>query len=215
MTRRRFLGSRSLATPIPTMLRLVAITDDLRDGVDGLVARAAAAVRGGATMVHLRLEDVDARDLVRVARALVGALPVPVIVNGRADVALASGAAGVHVGVHDIPPAALRRITPPGFLIGASIGSEKDVASASHADYVNIGPVFPVGTGGDDALGIDEFGRLAKLVAVPAVAIGGINAGNGRQVFEAGAAGVAAIRAIFTASDPERAARALSSAIGS
>ncbi|HVP70533.1 MAG TPA: thiamine phosphate synthase, partial [Gemmatimonadaceae bacterium] len=70
-------------------LRLVAITDDLRDGVDGLRARAERAVNGGATMIQLRLKDADARTLVEVAKALVRALPrVPVIVNDRLDVAL-------------------------------------------------------------------------------------------------------------------------------
>src|SRR5262249_26341342 len=86
----------SLVLPSPDCLRLIAITDDLRDGVDGLHARAAAAVRGGATMIQLRLKDLDPRDLLVVARALVS-LPVPVIVNDRADVALAAGAAGAHV----------------------------------------------------------------------------------------------------------------------
>src|SRR4030095_4660306 len=71
---------------IPASLRLIAITDDLRDGVDGLVGRARAAARGGATMIQLRLKDVDSRELVAIARALVAALPVPVIVNDRADV---------------------------------------------------------------------------------------------------------------------------------
>src|SRR5688572_30349016 len=84
---------------ISDSLRLVAITDDIRDGRDGLVDRASRAVRGGATMVQLRLRDIDARELVDIARALVRALPVPVLVNSRADVALAAGAAGVHLGI--------------------------------------------------------------------------------------------------------------------
>src|SRR5690242_12695840 len=107
---------------MPDCLRLVAITDDLRDGTDGLVGRAAAAVRGGATMVQLRLKDIDPRELVQVARALVRALPVPVVVNDRADIALAAAAAGVHVGVDDLPASALRAVVPAGFIIGASVG---------------------------------------------------------------------------------------------
>ena len=203
--------------PIPDALRLVAITDDLRDRRAGLVARAKAAVRGGATMVQLRLEDIDPRDLVAIARALVEALPVPLVVNARADVALAAGAAGVHVGTDDIPAAALRRVVPPGFVIGASVGTEDEVSNAAGADYVGIGPVFGAVRGPEPtgAIGVAEFTRLARLTGLPAIGIGGIDELNARQLREAGASGVAVIRAIFAAPDPERAARALSSAIGS
>lgn len=197
-------------------IRLIAITDDIRDGVDGLVRRAAAAVRGGATMIQLRLKEVDPRDLLIVARALVSALPVPVIVNDRADVALAAGAAGVHVGIDDIPATALRRVVPPGFIIGASVGNDAEVPGAVGADYVGIGPIFPTASKSDagDAIGAAEFTRLARRAARPAVAIGGIDASNVRQALDAGANGVAVIRAIFAAPDPERAAQALSSATG-
>jgi thiamine-phosphate pyrophosphorylase len=200
---------------IPDSLRLVAITDDLRDGIDGLGARAAAAVRGGATMIQLRLKDLDPRDLLLAARALVS-LPVPVIVNDRADVALAAGAAGAHIGVGDVPALALRRVMPPGFIIGASVGTDDEVAASAGADYVGIGPVFPTTTRTDVgvALGLPEFTRLAQRTGLPAVAIGGINASNYRDALGAGACGVAVIRAIFAAPDPERAARELSSATG-
>ena len=168
-------------------------------------------------MVQLRLEDIDPRDLVAIARALVEALPVPLVVNARADVALAAGAAGVHVGTDDIPAAALRRVAPPGFVIGASVGTEDEVSNAAGADYVGIGPVFgavsrPEAAG---AIGVEEFTRLARLTGLPAIGIGGIDELNARQLREAGASGVAVIRAIFAAPDPERAARALSSATGS
>lgn len=201
----------------PESLTLVAITDDLRDGRDGLVARAAAAVRGGATMIQLRLKDADARTQVEVARALLTALPptVPLIVNDRADVALAAGATGVHVGTDDLPVAAVRRIVPPGFIIGASVGSDAEVAGARGADYVGIGPVYATASKADAgaAIGVEEFARLAALCALPAVAIGGIDATNAAPVMAAGAHGVAVIRAIFGASDPEAAARALRSAL--
>ena len=202
--------------PSSDTLRLVAITDDLRDGIDGLAARAAAAVRGGATMIQLRLEDADSRDLLAAARALV-ALRVPVIVNDRADVALAAGAAGVHLGSEDLPVSAVRRIAPPGFVIGASVGSDDDVAIAAGADYVGIGPVFATTdrAGSGFALGVAEFERLARRTGLPTIAIGGIDVTNCRDALGAGAVGVAVIRAIFAARDPEAAARALSSAIGS
>src|SRR5579862_3102331 len=117
--------------------RLIAITDNLRDGWDGLIARATAAARGGATMIQLRLKEEDARTLCEIARALVAALPadVPLVMNDRADVALASGAAGVHVGADDLPVSTLRQIVPAGFVIGTSVGSDDEAANALQADY--------------------------------------------------------------------------------
>jgi thiamine-phosphate pyrophosphorylase len=195
----------------PKTLKVLAITDDIRDGPAGLVARANAAVRGGATMVQLRLKDVDGRTLVEVARALVAALPVPVLVNDRADVALAAGAAGVHLGAEDVPASALRAAVPPEFIIGASVGSDDELANAGGADYVGIGPVFATASKRDagDAIGIEEFRRLAALTGLPAVAIGGITPENAGGLISAGASGVAVIRAIFAADDPTAAARSL------
>src|SRR5688572_33221764 len=127
-------------------------------------------------MVQLRLKDLDPRELAQVAHALVTALPIPVVVNDRADVALAAGAAGVHVGVDDIPAAALRRVVPDGFIIGASVGSDDELPYARGADYVGIGPVFATTSKPDagDAIGVEEFARLARLAGVPAIGIGGI-----------------------------------------
>jgi len=196
-------------------LRLVAITDDLRDGVDGLRARAERAVNGGATMIQLRLKDADARTLVEVAKALVRALPrVPVIVNDRLDVALVAGAAGVHVGPDDLPAAAVRRLVPEGFVVGASVGSDAEIVLARGADYVGIGPLYETASKPDAgrAIGPVAFARLAKACRIPAVAIGGIDASNAGAAMRAGAAGVAVIRAVFGAPDPEGAARAIRAA---
>lgn len=195
----------------PAALTLVAITDDLRDGVGGLAARAASAVRGGATMVQLRLKHASGRELVEVARRLVQSLPVPVIVNDRADVALAAGAAGVHLGVEDLPVAAVRAIAPPGFVVGASFGGDAELAHASGADYVGIGPVYATLSKSDagSAIGVDGFARLRQLGGMPALAIGGVTAANAAPLREAGAAGVAVIRAVLGAPDPEAAARAI------
>jgi len=197
-------------------LRLVAITDDLRDGADGLRARAERAVNGGATMIQLRLKDADARTLVEVAKALVRALPrVPVIVNDRLDVALVAGAAGVHVGPDDLPAAAVRRLVPEGFVVGASVGSDAEIVLARGADYVGIGPLYETASKPDAgrAIGPVAFARLAKACRIPAVAIGGIDASNAGAAMRAGAAGVAVIRAVFGAPDPEGAARAIRAAV--
>jgi thiamine-phosphate pyrophosphorylase len=199
----------------PAILRLVAITDNIRDGQAGLIARAAAAAHGGATCIQLRLKDVSARDLVGVARELVRAVGVPVVVNDRADVAIAAGAAGVHLGADDLPPAAVRRIAPDGFIIGVSVGNDAEVENSDGADYAGIGPFFATASKGDagKAIGAEGFARLATAAGLPAVAVGGVTAENASIAVEAGAVGIAAIAGVFGSSDPEASARRLRSAI--
>jgi thiamine-phosphate pyrophosphorylase len=200
----------------PKILRLVAITDDVEDQRSTLVDRVAAAVRGGATSVQVRLKRATPREVVEITKAIVSKVPVPVIVNDRADIALAAGAAGVHVGEADLPVTAIRRFAPAGFIIGASLGAEAELANAKEADYVGIGPLFATDTKDDAgrAIGIDGFRKFAELAGRPAVAVGGLTADRAAQVIAAGGAGVAVINAIFKGSDPERAARSIAAAIG-
>jgi len=198
-------------------LRLMVLTDPVllrgRDTVD--VCRRAIADGGGATMIQLRWKDATPMDLLQVARALVLALPVPVIVNDRVDVALAAGAAGAHLGQDDPPLDALRPEVPPGFLLGISVGSalEAERVRAWPADYWSIGPCFVTGNKADAgaALGPDGFAALARLApeAMPVIGIGGITAENAGSIVRAGAVGVAVIGAVLGAGDPERAARDL------
>jgi len=200
----------------PKILRLVAITDDAEDRRATLVDRVAAAVRGGATSVQVRLKSATSREVVEITRAIMSKVSVPVIVNDRADIALAAGAAGVHVGEADLPVAAIRRFVPADFIVGASLGSDAEVANAKDADYVGIGPVYGSDTKSDagSAIGVEGFKRLAALVAHPALAVGGITADRALQITVAGAAGVAVINAIFKADDPETATRAIANSIG-
>lgn len=205
----------------PAALRLIAVTDSLRDGMDGLSRRAAAAVAGGATMIQLRLSDEPPRVLVETARALRAAAPtVPLLVCDRADVALAADADGVHLGSDEVGPAALRRVVPARFIIGASVGGEEEIERATDADYVEIGPVFATASWAGESgnagaeLGVERFVELAHACRTPAVAIGGISPANARMLIDAGAAGIAVISALFAASDPTQAARALRTALG-
>lgn len=200
----------------PAILRLVAITDDAEDRRATLVERVAAAVRGGATSVQVRLKSAAPREVVELTRAIIEKVTVPVIVNDRADIALAAGAAGVHVGEADLPVAAIRRFAPPDFIVGASLGSDIELANAKDADYVGIGPVFGSDSKADAgaAIGVQGFERLAGLVSLPAVAVGGITPEGALQIKLHGATGVAVINAIFKSENPERAARALAAAIG-
>ena len=197
------------------VLLVVAITDNLRDGIEGLVGRARAARRGGATMIHLRLPDESARTLAGAARALIAALDAPIVVHCRLDVALAAGAAGVHLGVHDIDVADVRRLTTEGFIIGRSARGEDDLRRAAAADYVTLGPVFPTTDKlRAPALGLSEFERLARQCTLPIVAIGGISPATAAEAVDAGARGVALISGIFGSRDPEASTREVRSAIG-
>src|SRR6202022_4957246 len=104
----------------PRILRLVAITDDADDRRETLVDRVAAAVRGGATSVQVRLKTAPPREVVEITRAIMARTSVPGIVNDRADIALAAGAAGGHVGGADMPAAPIPRFAPADFIHGAS-----------------------------------------------------------------------------------------------
>ena len=146
--------------------------------------------------VQVRDKELPARELiaaVRLAMARVG----KVLVNTRADVALAAGAAGVHLPSGSIAASEWRRITPPGFLIGVSCHSLEDVVLAERegADYVVFGPVFdPLSKPPDlPARGVEELGRVARAVRIPVLALGGITWKNAQSCVDAGAAGVAGI----------------------
>jgi thiamine-phosphate pyrophosphorylase len=142
-------------------------------------------------------------------------LSVPVLVNDRVDVAIAAGAAGVHVGADDLPVRAVRAIAPANFIVGASLGGADEADNARSADYAGIGPVYGTQSkgGAGVAIGASGLAAVRALVGIPCVGIGGITANNARAVVDAGAEGVAVIAGIFGSADPEGAARALRAAI--
>ena len=199
------------------LLLLMLVTDDaLLDGRDALdVLR--AAERGGVTSVQLRLKRRTARDQVELARALVATLRIPLLINDRPDVALAAGAAGVHLGPGDLPTHLTRRIVPPGFIIGASVGSDDEVLTAGEADYWGIGPWRATATKGDagPALGAEGFGRVVGQAAGrPCVAIGGVRPEDAAEILRTGGAGAAVVSGILGAADVEAAARSYRAALG-
>lgn len=196
-------------------LRLMVITDPvLLKGRDP-VAVCRAAVQGGATMIQVRWKDGGPADVLELTRALVAALSVPVLVNDRADIALAAGAAGAHLGWNDPPLEALRPHVPNGFLLGLSVGSPEEGAraAATSADYWSVGPCFatPSKLDAGPPLGPDGFAALARLApeGTPVIGIGGITVANGRSILAAGGAGVAVIGAVLGSRDPAAAARNL------
>ena len=186
------------------------VTDDRMVAGRDLVALAVAAERGGVTSVQLRLKRASARELVAAARTLVAALRVPVLVNDRPDVALVAGVAGVHLGPDDLPVALVRRVVPPGFIIGASAGSPDEAAAAAGADYWGVGPWRTTGTKADAgaALGAEGFRRLVQRSGgKPCIAIGGVRPEDVGPVLAAGGAGVAVVSGILGEEDVEAAAR--------
>ena len=188
----------------------------------GLVPDLAVAVRAalaglprGAVAVQLRERGMPARDLLALARALqaaCGAAGQPLLVNDRLDVALAAGAAGVHLPSAGVPPEEARRLLPPGALVGVSCHSAEDVAraAAGGADFATFGPIFdtPSKRRFGAPLGLSRLGEAAR-VGLPLLGLGGVDLASAGRVVAAGAHGVAAIRAWLGAADPAAAVRAL------
>lgn len=192
------------------------VTDDaLLEGRD-LLALVKAAERGGASAVQLRLKRMSPRELVSQARALVDALSIPVLVNDRPDVAIAAGAAGVHLGPDDVPVALIRRMTPPGFIVGASVGSAAEAGDAGAADYWGIGPWRGTATKGDAGagLGADGFSQLVAMSGGrPCLAIGGVRPQDVASVRAAGGSGVAVVSGILREEDVEARTRQYADAL--
>lgn len=183
-----------------------------------------AAIAGGVTCVQLREKHCGTRAFIDEARALKTLLDaltprIPLIINDRLDVALATGADGVHLGQTDMPIGDARRLAGPSLLIGISAESIKDAvrAEAEGADYIGISPVFVTSTKTDTAppLGLEGVRQIRAAVSLPLVAIGGIHQQNAKAVIRAGADGVAVVSAIAAAACPRTAAAALKQQIQS
>jgi thiamine-phosphate pyrophosphorylase len=165
-------------------------------------------VAGGATLLQLREKHLSAKEILRLARELRRTMPteVKLIVNDRADLALAAQADGVHVGQDDIQPEAARRIIGPSRVLGVSTHCSEQVETADRtsADYLAIGPVF--GTISkenlDPVIGLEGVRQARRLTRKALVAIGGITLQNCRSVIEAGADSVAVISELL--GDPRK-----------
>lgn len=206
----------------PLDLRLYAIADMGLLPAERLVEAVLAAVRGGATAVQLRDKRPDTRARIAAARSLVAALPagVPLIVNDRVDVALAVGAAGVHLGQADMAPADARALLGPDAVVGITVHHAHEARVDARVDYAGLGPVYATATKdpGDPPLGPAGLARLvastrAALGGLPLCAIAGIDAAHAPEVIAAGVDGIAVVGALFRQPDIEAAARALRRAV--
>jgi thiamine-phosphate pyrophosphorylase len=194
---------------LAAVLRLMLVTDDALLAGRDPVPICQAAVDGGVTIVQLRRKRAPDREVVELATRLVAALPIPVIVNDRVDLALVAQAAGAHLGPDDLSPALARRIVPPGFLIGASVGTADEISRGFTADYWGIGPLRATSTKSDagPAIGLSGAERLCRAAGDRhCVLIGGVGPEDMAAAFEAGFAGVAVSRGILGDGDVRAAA---------
>ncbi len=193
---------------------LYAITPELENTAE-LLRLVAAALRGGASVVQYRAKQADAelrREQAAALNALCRQFAVPLIINDDWLLALAVGAAGVHVGANDGEPQAVRAALGPGRILGVSCYNRLELAERviGVADYVAFGSVFPSATKPDAVRAELELFREGRRRGWRTVAIGGIDQANARSVIEAGADAVAVISAVFGAEDVEVAARGIS-----
>lgn len=176
----------------------------------------------GVGIVQLREKDMEAADLVRAGepiRDACRAAGIPFIINDRADVALALGADGVHVGQNDLPVKTCRRILGDDTIVGLSTHAPHEIDAAvtapERADYLAVGPVHATPTKpGRSPAGLDLVRYAAKKVSdMPWFAIGGINSSNIAGAMEAGARRIVVVRAITEARNPVEAAAGLATTL--
>ncbi len=201
----------------PAELTLYAVTDRAwaRDS-DHLLDQIEAAVRGGATFVQLREKELDPRAFLSEARWVVDLchrLGVRCVINDNVDVALLSGADGVHVGQEDMACEKARVLLGAQRIIGVSAHNTEEAlaAEAAGADYLGSGAAFPTDT--KDVSGHyvtpEGFRAITSAVSIPVVAIGGITKENVSSLRGCGLAGAAVVSALFAQPDVEAAAREL------
>jgi thiamine-phosphate diphosphorylase len=184
-----------------------------------LLQTIAGVADAGVDAIQLREKDLHGRALLELAEAAVArGGTAKILVNDRLDVALASGAAGVHLGGQSVPAAqvvAFRKVgrAPARFLIGRSCHSLQEALQVERdgGDYVFFGPVFSTPSKARFGLpqGADVLAAVCRAVRIPVVAIGGITLENARACLSAGAAGVAAIRLFQESDDPGSIVRSL------
>ena len=199
-------------------LTLYFVTDST--GIDGakLSDIVEKACKGGVTLVQLREKDRCGRDFLSIARqvkTVTDKYNVPLIINDRADIALACDAAGVHVGNEDIPVSDIRKILGAGKIIGATAKSAEQAVNAQKAgaDYLGVGAIFPTSTKKTILTDIETLKKICEEVTIPVCAIGGITYDNCYVLENSGVDGIAVVSAIAGSPDPEKAARELAERI--
>ncbi len=200
-------------------MALYAVTD--RAWLRGRTLReqVEAALRGGATCVQLREKELDRETFLREAlelKPVCARYHAPLLINDDVELAIESGADGVHVGQGDADAAETRKRIGPDRLLGVSAHTVEQALRAQRdgADYLGVGAVFPTGTKKDaGAMSRETLRAICEAVSIPVVAIGGVKRDNLGALADSGVDGVAVVSAIFAAADVEEAARELRGAI--
>lgn len=178
------------------------------------------AIQGGADTIQFRQKNGSTRELIDIAnqmQAICSKHGVPLIVNDRADIALAVGANGTHFGQDDMSVSIGRRILPTETIIGASARTEEKIIEAitEGADYIGFGPIYQTSSKPDaeKPKGLDRLRRMCEIAKCPVIAIGGITLQTTGEVVRAGAHGIAVISAVCGHRDPAAAAHRIMQAI--
>lgn len=205
-------------TTIDASLYLVTDTT-MCGGAAGVVDTVRRAAAGGVTAVQIRDPSATTRELCGLAATVLETLRgtgIPLVVNDRVDVALAIGAAGVHVGQHDLHPVAARRLIGPRMHLGLSVSTPEQLHEAisfppDTVDLLGVGPIRETPSKADAAPALG-FGGLAAICGsspIPCVAIGGLGVADVPALRVGGAVGLAVISAICGRDDPAAASREL------
>ena len=180
------------------------------------VELAEQAIAGGADTVQFRQKHGTTRELITTAQSMQAVCEqhkVPLIVNDRADIALAVGATGAHFGQDDMPVSIGRQILSTKAIIGASARTEKKILAAitEGADYIGFGPIYGTTSKPDAEMpkGLERLRRMCDIAACPVIAIGGITVQTAGDVIRAGAHGIAVISAVCAYPEPTVATQAL------
>jgi len=205
-----------MTCPSPLAWRVYLVTDRTQTAGRALPDVVAAALRGGARAVQLRERGLETRELLALAehlRRLTREAGAALLINDRIDVALACDADGVQLPESSFSVSDARALLGPKRLIGVSIHSTTSfaAAAASGADFAVLGPVYdtPSKRQFGAPLGVDAFAAARAAARLPLFAIGGVDLDRVAAVHHAGADGIAVIRAVLAADDPEQAARSL------
>lgn len=196
---------------------LYLVTDRMRMSTRTLGEAVEQAVIGGCTLVQLREKDISALDFYTLAleiKKITDRYGIPLIINDCIDIAMAAGAAGVHIGQQDIPADIARKVIGRDMLLGVSVGSVAEAIDAvkAGADYLGVGAMFPTGTKPDAGfVSMEELGRIRKAVDIPIVVIGGISRENAMLFRPMGVEGLAVVSAVIAQPDIKASAADLKS----
>lgn len=191
---------------------LYLVTDRMLMSTRTLGEAVGQAVSGGCTLVQLREKDISSLDFYALAleiKKITDSYGIPLIINDRIDIAMAAGAAGVHIGQNDIPADIARKVIGKDMLLGVSVSSAAEAVNAAEAgaDYLGVGAMFPTGTKRDAKfVSMEELGEIRRMVDIPIVVIGGINSENAMLFRPMGIDGLAVVSAVIARHDIKKAA---------